>query len=141
MRIAIRTFRAALLLAVASTVVAAQSETPPKPDSAAVKGFEGTWTGSMNMQGQEMGVTCVIKKDKDSYVGTITGMQGDMSLYDIKVEGNKLTAVATVQTPNGNIDVYYTFMQKDDTLTGQAEASFNGQSFALPVMMKRVSGP
>lgn len=141
MRLPYRALSALLLIAATSAVAAAQSETPPKPDSTAAKGIEGTWTGSMNMQGQEMGVTCVIKKEKDAYVGTITGMQGDMALYDIKVEGNKLTAVATVQTPNGNIDVYYTFLQKDDTISGQAEASFNGQSFALPIMMKRVSGP
>lgn len=137
---------AVVLAFVLAAPAAAQDAPKPKPDSAAAAtkkdstaapDIVGAWIGSLDMQGQQQPVQTTIKMTEKGLVGTTTGMQGDVPLGDIKKDGDKWTAVASVPTPNGNIEVWYTFYVTGDSMSGFAEASVNGQSFQLPFTLKR----
>ncbi len=140
-----RIITASLLAVVFTATAGAQDAPKPKPDSAAAAKKDstagpdivGSWSGSLDMQGQQQPVQTTIKQTDKGLVGTTTGMQGDVPLGDIKKDGDKWTAVASVPTPNGNIDVWYTFYVTGDTMSGFVEASVNGQSFQLPFTLKR----
>jgi hypothetical protein len=129
---------AALLLG--STIAGAQGD-PPKPDSAKVMpvNIVGSWYGSISTPNGNQDVTVTIKKDSTGYSGTMASPQGEIAIYDVKLEGEKLQFGATVSTPNGNLDLWYTFTVKDDTMTGQIDGSFGGQAFSLPLSLKKSS--
>ena len=137
-------FAAGLLLVTGTATSAAAQGDPPKPDSTkkdstAAPSIVGSWTGTIDMQGQVQPVSCTIKKaDGGGYVGSVSGMQGEMIPFgEIKLEGDKLIAMANVPTPNGNIEAWYTFTLKGDTMNGVVEANVGGQAYSLPVMLKR----
>jgi len=129
-------------LAVVLLQATASSAFAQARDSAAVAkpaaGIEGRWHGTIQAPDGAMDTNCQIKKEKDGYSGTISGPEGDVPLREIKLEGNKLTAVATIGAGGNNIDVWYSFTLKDDTLTGNASVNFNGQSMAFDLVLKKV---
>lgn len=130
---------AASFMLVAAVVAPASGQ---GSDSAKVKppaaGIEGRWRGSIQTPQGDQEINCVIKKDGGSYTGTITGMQGDVALQEIKRDGDKVSATAVIAIPDGNIQVWYTLALKDDVMSGKAETSFNGQSYAFDLTLKRV---
>ena len=135
----------ALLLAAA--VPALAQGDPPKPDStkapAAAPNIAGNWSGSMDMQGQAMPVSVTIKKaEGGGYLGSVSGMQGEMVPFsEVKMDGEKLVAMANMSTPNGAIEAWYTFTLKGDTMNGVVEANVGGQAFSLPVSLTRAKAP
>lgn len=126
-----------LLTAATATPATAQGSDSTKSKPAAT-GFAGNWRGSIQTPQGDQEVNCVIKKAGSDYTGSITGMQGDVALQDIKVEGDKLVASAVISIPDGSLQVWYTLVLKDDAISGKAEASFNGQAFAFDLAMRRV---
>jgi hypothetical protein len=131
--------RALLALFTLATLAAAPLAAQSAPDSTKKEAasIEGSWSGSASMQGQEMPMSAVFKKAGDKWAGTVTAMQGEVAFSDITIEGDKVTAVANMATPNGNIEVWYTLILKGDVLSGQAEASFNGQGIQVPIYLKK----
>src|SRR5438128_5602408 len=69
----------------------------------------GRWEGKVLSPQGERSATAIFKKEGEGYTGTITGMRGDMALKEIKVDGDKVTAKAEVETPQGNLTVNYAF--------------------------------
>lgn len=129
-----------LLVAIAGSTAAAQAtdSTKGKPAAApAAASIEGAWSGYLDMGGNGMAVNASFKKDKDSYTGTISGMEGDVALQQIELKGDTLTAMASMPTPNGNIEVWYWFKVTKDALSGSLDANVQGQAFSLPLTLKR----
>jgi hypothetical protein len=132
-----RALLALFTLATLSTAPLAAQSTPDSTKKDQPASLEGSWSGSASMQGQDLPMSATFKKAGDKWAGSITAMQGESAFTDITIEGEKVTAVATMATPNGNIEVWYTLILKGDTLTGQAEASFNGQGIQVPIYLKK----
>jgi hypothetical protein len=129
---------AALLVVTASTAFA-QGE-PPKPDTTKAKpaAFEGKWSGSVSTEGGNQEVWATIKKDADGkYSGTTGSQMGETAFYDMKVAGDTVSAGATMQTPNGNFDLWYTLVLKGDALGGSIDLNIQGQKMSFPIVFKR----
>jgi hypothetical protein len=136
----LRLLTAVALLTASAAPLAAQAE-PEKPKTPAAApaapGFEGKWEGSLETPNGNQGMYCSLKKGDSGWTGTITGMQGDVPLSDLKMNGDTLTGSSVVQTPNGNFTVWYWFTVKENTMNVSAEVNANGQSFPFNFVMTR----
>jgi hypothetical protein len=97
----------------------------------------GRWEGTLESPQGERPTTATFKKAGDGYTGVIAGMRGDMTLKDIKFDGEKVTAQAVVDTPQGPLTIDYSFILKDDTLKGTGSLSFSGTPFSFDINLKR----
>jgi hypothetical protein len=89
----------------------------------------GKWEGKTVSPQGERPTTAVFKKDGSGYSGAITG----------KLDGDKLTAKAEVETPQGNLTINYAFTLENNTLKGKGSLDFNGNPFSFDVDLKRAA--
>jgi hypothetical protein len=102
--------------------------------------LEGRWEGKVQSPQGERAASVTFKKQGENYTGTTTGMRGDeIALKEIKVEGNKITAIATVEAPQGSITINYKFELQGEALKGEGAVDFGGQTFAFTYDLKRAS--
>lgn len=102
--------------------------------------LEGRWEGKVQAPQGERPTAVTFKKQGESYTGTTTGMRGDeIALKEIKVEGNKVTAIAVIETPQGGLTVNYNFELQGEALKGEGSVDFGGQAFTFTYDLKRVS--
>lgn len=101
--------------------------------------LQGRWEGTVQSPQGERRVVALIKKDGDTYTGSITGIRGDLPFKEITVEGDKVLAVAEINSPQGVIPIRFSFTLKDDTMSGEGEVDFGGQSFSFVYDLKRTS--
>jgi hypothetical protein len=73
-------------------------------------GVAGNWEGKIVSPQGERPMSATFKKEGDGYTGTISQMMRDITLQDVKVDGNKVTAKANIDTPSGN---HYDQLQVD----------------------------
>jgi len=101
----------------------------------------GRWEGEMNSMRGKMPATIIFKKDGAVYTGKSAGIRPntEMKLYDIKLEGEKLTAKADVETPQATLTVNYALTLSGDALSGEGALDFGGTPFKLQLSLKRVS--
>jgi hypothetical protein len=101
--------------------------------------LEGRWVGKVKSIQGERDANATIKKEGDNYTGTISGLRPgqDMTLKDIKVDGDKVTAVAEIETPMATIVVNYKFTLAGDNLNGQGSLDFSGNAISFDVELKR----
>jgi hypothetical protein len=99
----------------------------------------GKWEGKTVAPQGERPTTAIFKKEGSGYTGTITGQRGDLQLKEIKLEGDKLTAKADVETPQGNLTINYEFTLQGDSLKGKGSLDFNGNPFSFDVDLKRAA--
>mgnify|MGYP000275893544 CR=1 FL=1 len=101
--------------------------------------LEGRWVGKVKSIQGERDANASFKKEGDNYTGTISGIRPgqDVALKDIKVDGDKVTAVAEVETPMATIVINYKFTLTGDNLNGQGSLDFNGNAFSFDVELKR----
>src|SRR5262245_17581624 len=97
----------------------------------------GRWEGKVEAMSNERDAVATFKKEGDSYTGTITGLRGDTPFKEVKVDGDKITAKAEIESPQGTFAVNYTFTLEGDSLKGKGEVDFNGQTFAFNYNLKR----
>jgi len=102
----------------------------------------GRWVGKVKSPRGERDTTATFKKEGENYTGTITGfMPGqEVALKNIKVDGDKVTAVAEVETPQAAITINYKFTLQGDSLNGQGSLDFNGNPINFDVELKRDMG-
>ena len=125
-------------------VVAALAQQAPQPQSAPPKaaGVEGRWTGTVQTPQGEKETAVSFKKEGDAFSGTFLGPEGDILLKNIKVDSEKVTAKADIETPQGNFVLNFTFTLKDDTLKGKAEiekVEISGQPITFEINLKRAT--
>jgi hypothetical protein len=99
----------------------------------------GRWEGKMSTMQGERPATATFKKEGDQYTGTITGMRGDLQLKEIKIDGEKVTAKAEIETPQGNLVINYTLKLEGESLKGQGALDFNGNAVTIDVDLKRAA--
>ncbi len=104
--------------------------------------LEGRWVGKVKSIQGERDANATIKKEGDKYIGTISGMRPgqDMELKDIKIDGDKVTAIAEVETPMATITINYKFTLAGDNLNGQGALEFSGNAITFDVELKRDAG-
>lgn len=99
----------------------------------------GKWEGKIVSPQGERPTTATFKKDGSGYAGTMTGPRGDLQLKEIKLEGDKLTAKAEVETPQGNLTINYEFTLQGDSLKGKGSLDINGNAISLDIDLKRAA--
>ena len=102
----------------------------------------GRWEGKIKSQQGERPTTATFKKEGEAYTGTMPGLRPgtELQLKDIKVEGNKVTARADVETPQATVTVNYTFTLEGETMNGQGSLDFGGQTITFDISLKRAGG-
>ncbi|MDQ3010079.1 MAG: hypothetical protein M3X11_05185 [Acidobacteriota bacterium] len=123
------TIVSAVLLLLSSLAVSAMAQNT----------LEGQWVGKVKSPRGERDANATFKKAGDNYTGTISGFQPgqEVPLKNIKVDGDKVTAVAEVETPQAAITINYKFTLAGDTLNGQGSADFNGNAINFDLELKR----
>src|SRR5215475_3781799 len=101
----------------------------------------GRWEGKVRSPQGERETNLVIKNEGGVYTGVMPGMrQGiEVQLKDFKIDGDKVTARADVEGPQGAIRIDYTFTLAGETLKGQGALDFGGQAITFDIDLKRVS--
>src|SRR5262249_2085967 len=105
--------------------------------------LEGRWEGTVQSVQGEVRATMTFKKTSSGYTGQVSrlrGDEGDIPLTEIKLNSNQITAIASVETPNGTIEVKYQLTLRGDSLAGKGLVDFGGQTFELAYDLKRGSG-
>jgi len=102
--------------------------------------LQGRWEGTTKSFQGERPTTVIFKKEADAYTGTITGAQGTVPFKEIKVDGDKVTANAEVDSPQaGRLTINYKFAIQGETLKGDGTVEVGGQTFDFTSDLKRVS--
>ena len=102
--------------------------------------LSGRWEGTLKSPMGERPMTVIFKKDGEVYTGTMTGPRGDTALKDVKLDGDKVTAKAEIESPQGAVVIDYTFNLQGDAMKGVGAINFGGQSFNLDIDLKRAGG-
>lgn len=116
---------------------ATRSETP----SANADKLAGRWEGKIQAPQGERETNLVIRKEGDKYSGKMPSLRPgeEIELKDFKLDGNKVTAKADIETPQGGLTINYIFTLEGETMKGQGTADFGGQSFTIDINLNRVS--
>jgi hypothetical protein len=103
--------------------------------------LEGRWEGKVQAVQGERPTTVIFKKEGNGYTGRTPSMrQGqEILLKEIKIDGDKVTAKADVDTPQGSVVINYTFTLAGETMKGEGAVDFGGQNFTFNIDLKRVS--
>jgi hypothetical protein len=101
----------------------------------------GRWEGEINSMQGKRPTTVIFKKEGAEYTGRTAGLRPntEVKLYDIKVDGTKITAKTDLETPQATVTINYTFTLAGDALTGEGALDFGGNAIKLQVNLKRVS--
>lgn len=101
--------------------------------------LEGRWVGKVKSVQGERDANATFKKEGDKYTGTISGIRPgqEVALKDIKLDGDKVTAIAEVETPQAAITINYKFTLAGDSLNGQGSLDFSGNAITFDVELKR----
>jgi hypothetical protein len=102
----------------------------------------GRWEGKIQSLQGERPTTLTIKKEGEAYNGVMPGLQpgSEIQLKEIKIDGNKVTAKADVETPQGSITINYSFTLEGETMNGQGALDIGGQSITFDINLKRATG-
>src|SRR5215468_340592 len=101
----------------------------------------GRWEGKIQSPQGERETSLVIRKEGDVYTGVMPGMRPGMEiqLKEFKIDGDKITAKADIETPQATITINYSFTLAGETMKGQGALDFGGQTITLDIDLKRVS--
>jgi len=89
----------------------------------------GRWEGKLQSPQGERETNLVIKNEGGVYTGVMPGMRQGMEiqLKDLKIDGDKLTARADVEAPQGALTINYSFTLAGETLKGQGSLDFGAR--------------
>jgi len=102
--------------------------------------LEGRWQGMMKSPQGERQATVTIRKEGETYLGSISGIGGttELPLKEIRREGDRVIAKMQIDAPQGAITVNFDFVLKGDTLAGKGEANVGAQVLNFTYEMKRL---
>ena len=101
--------------------------------------LQGRWEGKVQSPQGEMPTAATFKQEGTAVTGTINMMGRTVPFKEIKVDGDKVTAQSTVDTPQASINVNFNFTVQGDKLTGKGDVDFGGQTFNFDFDLKKVS--
>jgi hypothetical protein len=101
----------------------------------------GRWEGKVKSMQGERETNLVIKNESGVYTGVMPGIRpgAEIQLKGFKIDGEKITATADVESPQGAITINYSFTLAGETLKGQGSLDFGGQPYTFEIDLKRVS--
>jgi hypothetical protein len=101
----------------------------------------GRWEGEINSMQGKRPTTVIFKKEGAEYTGRTTGLRPntEVKLYDIKVDGAKVTAKTDIESPQATVTINYAFTLAGEALTGEGVLDFGGNAIKIQVNLKRVS--
>lgn len=101
----------------------------------------GRWEGEINSMQGKRPTTVIFKKEGAEYTGRTAGLRPntEAKLYDIKVDGTKVTAKTDIESPQATVTINYVFTLAGDALTGEGALDFGGNAIKIQVNLKRVS--
>ncbi len=110
--------------------------------AAAQDKLAGRWEGTVQSMQGERPSTVIFKKDGEVYTGRTTGLRPGMEiqLKEVRIDGNKVTARADVETPQAAVTINYSFTLDGETMKGQGALEFGGNPFTFDISLKRTSG-
>ena len=99
----------------------------------------GRWEGKLQSPQGERPTSATFKKEGDAYTGSMAGMRpgSEMQLKDIKVDGNKITAKAEVETQQGSFTINFSLKLEGETMKGEGSLDLGGQSITFDLDLKR----
>ena len=101
--------------------------------------LSGRWEGKFITARGEQVSSATFKKDGDAYSGTILIMTGEQKFKEVKLEGNTVTALVTMEAPTGSIPIKFNLTLDGDSLKGKGTVDFGGQSITMDIDLKRAS--
>ena len=103
--------------------------------------LQGRWEGTTKSFQGERPTTVIFKKEAaDAYTGTINTAQGTVPFKEVKVDGDKVTANAEVDSPQaGRLTINYKFALQGEHLKGAGVVEVGGQTYDFTIDLKRVS--
>jgi hypothetical protein len=101
----------------------------------------GRWEGKVRTVQGERATTVIFKKEGDGYTGRTPSLRPgqEILIKEIKIDGEKVTAKADADTPQGSVTINYTFTLAGETMKGEGTVDFGGQNFTFGIDLKRVS--
>src|SRR5262245_54425217 len=83
--------------------------------------LEGRWEGKVQTVQGERATTVIFKKEGDGYTGRTPSMRAgqEILIKEIKIDGEKVTAKADVDAPQGSVTIKYTFTLAGETMKGE----------------------
>jgi hypothetical protein len=101
----------------------------------------GRWEGEINSMQGKRPTTVIFKKEGAEYTGRTAGLRPntEVKLYDIKVDGTKVTAKTDIESPQATVTINYAFTLAGEVLTGEGVLDFGGNAIKIQVNLKRVS--
>src|SRR5262245_4516886 len=78
--------------------------------------LSGRWEGTVQSPQGQMKAAASFKKEGAGYTGTITGLRGDLTFKEVRVEGDKIFATAEVQAQGNTLGIKYEFALRDESL-------------------------
>src|SRR5262245_5388528 len=102
--------------------------------------LEGRWQGMMKSAQGERQATVTIRKDGQTYMGSISGIGGTTELRSEEIgrRGDRVSGRRQIDAPQGSITVNFDFVLKGDTLAGKGEANVGAQALNFTYEMKRL---
>src|SRR5262245_22974951 len=102
--------------------------------------LEGRWQGMMKSAQGERQATVTIRKEGETYLGSISGIGGttELPFKEIRREGDRVTAKMQIDAPQGAITVNFDFVLKGNLLEGKGEANVGAQVLNFTYEMKRL---
>ncbi|MFO0909538.1 MAG: hypothetical protein U0794_14485 [Isosphaeraceae bacterium] len=96
---------------------------------AADKTATGTWTWTVNRNGQDFNSTLKLKQDGDKLTGTYKGGQGEpVEIKEASIKNGELD-FKVERERNGNVfTIHYTGKLDGDTIKGKTEMTINGEA-------------
>lgn len=101
--------------------------------------LEGKWEGMVKSMRGDRPATVNFKKEGDKYTGNVSGMRDGqfIDFKEIKVEGDQISAIAEVETPQGGLTINYKFKLQGEAMTGQGSVDLGGNAFTFDYELKR----
>jgi hypothetical protein len=101
----------------------------------------GRWEGKVQSMQGERDTVMIFTKEGDNYLGKSPGMRPGsvVTIRDIKIDGDKVTGKADVETPQAVITVNYTFLLQGEAMKGQGTIDLGGQTINIDYNLKRIS--
>jgi len=101
--------------------------------------LSGRWEGKFISANGEQVSSATFKKDGDAYGGTIRIPTGEQKFKEVKLDGNTVTAVVIIESPQGSIPIKFNLTLDGNSLKGTGTIEFGGQNITLDVDFKRAS--
>jgi len=110
------------------------------PPGARAQQLEGRWQGMVRGAQGERQATVTIRKEGETYLGSISGIGGttELPFKEIRREGDRVTARLQIDAPQGSITVNFDFVLKGDMLEGKGDANVGAQVLNFTYELKRI---